>query len=325
MSKFKKILLENLEMRKNIIHPQKGEYGNDVIIKNPSSNTSSHSFLYPDSIACVVPGDSSNVPTSLYGVAFSEYTPPNDWNTDSGINKGLVEPLIKEPKGKRIATGIVIREPDGRVWIHEPTNHFANTQHSFPKGKTEDSLSLQANAIKETFEETGLHARILKHLGDVERSTSIARYYLGERIGGHPSKMGWESQSVKLVPQTRLKEHLNVPYDHAIVDKLRELNESICEGYSETKLRDLAIVKTNFPEADYWVRRKGSEDTVGQVINEYSPENIGIKITRKDLLLPEYHRYVMINQHLKGYWKNKSTGTLNLKNIKVEDVANMEV
>ena len=319
MNRFQTILLESIN---GMIHPEKGEHEDTVFIKNPSEHSPIDTFFDKNKIACVVPGNKSNVPESLNGIDFKEYTPPSDWNNDEGINHSLEEPAIpRHTTGKRIAVGIIMKEPDGRIWIHEPTNHFAETEHSFPKGKAEHGLSLQANAIKEVYEETGLHARVLKHLMDIERSTSIARYYLGERIGGHPSKMGWESQSVKLVPQNRLQELLNVSYDHSIVDKLNQLNE----GVEELRLKDVATVKTNFPDADYYIRRVGSEDTVGQVVNEYSPEHIGIKITRKDLILPEYHRHVMINNHLKGYWKNKCYGSLKLKNIRKEDVANMKL
>jgi len=86
------------------------------------------------------------------------------------------------------------------------------------------------------------------------------------------------------------------------------------------KLSDLCEIKTNFPEADFWLVRKGSEDTVGYPVKEYNPEHIGIKVTATDVLLPEYLYYVMLNLFNQGVFKNNSYGTLNLKNIRVEDV-----
>jgi choline kinase len=59
------------------------------------------------------------------------------------------------------------------------------------------------------------------------------------------------------------------------------------------KLEDLCEIKTNFPEADFWLDRKGSIDTVGKPIKEFSSERIGIKVIKTDVLLPDYLYYVM--------------------------------
>jgi len=41
---------------------------------------------------------------------------------------------------------------------------------------------------------------------------------------------------------------------------------------------DICIFKTNFPDADFWLQRKGSEETVGTPLKEFYEENIGVKI-----------------------------------------------
>lgn len=86
------------------------------------------------------------------------------------------------------------------------------------------------------------------------------------------------------------------------------------------RLNDLCEIKTNFPDADFWLIRKGSEDTVGYPVKEFSPEHIGIKVIETDVLLPEYLYYVMLNLFNSGIFKNNSYGTLNLKNIRVDDI-----
>ena len=211
-----------------MIHPCKDEDGYKVVIENPTQHTPLEHFDDSSKTAVVNPFV-NNVPNSLNGIPFKAFdSTGHDWESDEGINHNIVEPELKT---KRLSSGVIIKEPDGRYWIHEPTNHFAGVSNTFPKGKLERNLSLQANALKETFEETGLKARIIKHLGDVERTTSTARYYLGERIGGHPSKMGWESQSVKLVPKHLLKKYLNIHFDHDLVDKLdKNLLESLYQS-----------------------------------------------------------------------------------------------
>jgi hypothetical protein len=91
------------------------------------------------------------------------------------------------------------------------------------------------------------------------------------------------------------------------------------------KLSDLCEVKTNFPDADLWLVRKGSEDTVGYPVRDFNPENIGIKVIATDILLPDYLYYVMLNLYNHGVFKYNSVGTLNLKNIRVEDIKNIKL
>lgn len=91
---------------------------------------------------------------------------------------------------------------------------------------------------------------------------------------------------------------------------------------NEPRLKHIAEVKTNFPDADYYIVRKGSRDTVGKVTNEFSPEHIGVKITHKGVL-PKYHQYAMQYAHMNGYWKPKAKGVLELQHINVDDVKNM--
>ena len=93
---------------------------------------------------------------------------------------------------------------------------------------------------------------------------------------------------------------------------------------TETRLKDVATVKTNYPEADYWLIRKGSQQKVGSVTKEFNPEHIGVKINRTDILDPQYHYYMMMNLHHQKFWANHSHGVLKLQNIKTSDVANLK-
>lgn len=88
------------------------------------------------------------------------------------------------------------------------------------------------------------------------------------------------------------------------------------------KLEDVAIIKTNFPEADFWITRRGSLDTVGKPTKEYNPESIGIKV-ESNMLLPEYMYYVFMHMHQSGVWKQHAHGATNLVNIKLSDVKNI--
>ena len=77
------------------------------------------------------------------------------WDLVDGQMHDLVEPDM-DTKGKEPAAGVVITEPDGRVWLVKPSNGFAGYQTTFPKGHADDGLSFQATAIKEAFEESGI-------------------------------------------------------------------------------------------------------------------------------------------------------------------------
>jgi hypothetical protein len=80
-----------------------------------------------------------------------------------GQDHAIEEPEFVVPKGKTPSSGVVIREPDGRVWLVQPRGAFGGYDGTFPKGGVEEGLSLQANAIKEAYEESGLKVRIVGH------------------------------------------------------------------------------------------------------------------------------------------------------------------
>jgi 8-oxo-dGTP pyrophosphatase MutT (NUDIX family) len=147
-------------------------------------------------------------PTSLHG-----------WSQVPGQRPDLVEPPF-DPQGKRPAAGLIIEEPDGRLWIVCPTNRFAGCVASFPKGRADEGLSLQVTALKETFEETGLRVAITGLVGDFPGVITLARYYRARRIGGTPADMGWESQAVLLVPKNQLVAVVNLPRDQELARML---------------------------------------------------------------------------------------------------------
>jgi ADP-ribose pyrophosphatase YjhB (NUDIX family) len=187
------------------IHPKKGDGGLKITILKPSKATPLDSWQMADKVATVLPG--GELPYSLNDVVFKPWLghPSSviEWSVVSG-QKDLIEPPLKVLPGKKQASGVVIQEVDGRIWIVHPTNEFGGYKATFPKGTLNIGLSLQANAIKEAFEESGLQVEIIGLLGDFERTTSVTRYYLARRVGGNPADMGWESQAVSLVPVSLL-------------------------------------------------------------------------------------------------------------------------
>lgn len=201
-------------------HPQRDDQGRPVLIKKPHHPSAPSTWDNPEGIATFVPG--GDVPLELNGVPFRRWkghpTTLEGWDYVDGINEDLDEPPLVVKPGKSVGAGVIIEEPDGRVWLTAPTNAFGGYEATFPKGTAEKELSLQAAAIKEAFEETGLKIEITGFIGDFERTTSVARMYRARRVGGTPVAMGWESQAVHLVPRGNLYDLLNGRADHPVAE-----------------------------------------------------------------------------------------------------------
>jgi ADP-ribose pyrophosphatase YjhB (NUDIX family) len=206
-------------------HPSVNDKGQPVTINYPSKPSPIETWKDKSATVTVTPG--SPVPKSMYGVTFAPWKDvpqtPDAWNKVDGQNHAVDGhiPFEAHPT-KHTGAGVLVVEKDGRIWMTKPTNEFGGYQHTFPKGTVEDGINLQASAIKEAYEETGLKVKITGLLGDFERSTSKARYYLAQRVGGTPSNMGWESQAMRLANFKNSRKLLNNQVDKDILDALED-------------------------------------------------------------------------------------------------------
>lgn len=203
-----------------VYHPRLGEKGNKIAVNSPSQPTAPETWDKNSTVATFTPNGER--PDELHGISLEPWAtqPKTDagWAFVKGTNKALNEGPLHVPAGMRAASGVIIEEPDGRVWIISPTNAFGGYKNTFPKGGTEPGLTLQQNAIKETWEESGLQIEITGVLGDFMRTTSVSRMYLAKRVGGDPTKMGWETQAVQLVPKDQLRSMMNMKPDQIVLD-----------------------------------------------------------------------------------------------------------
>lgn len=163
----------------------------------------------------------------LNGVPFKEEQNPD---FTQSVNPNIDEPPFPDiPKGKHPAAGVVVTEPDGRVWLVQPWKRYGGYRNTFPKGTLDKSEHPQEAAAREVWEETGLVVQITGHLADVERTTSVTRFYEGKRIGGAPWAHGKETYAVRLMPiagkgiENALKSVFghHTP-DHKVLDALRK-------------------------------------------------------------------------------------------------------
>ena len=202
-------------------HPRKDDKQRAVEIKKPSKASTFETWHQSDVVATVVPD--GLMPAEVNGLPVQSWDDPP--TSPSGWEELAAQHLIDEPEyvlpaGYRRAAGVVVREKNGRVWTVAPTNEFGGYKVTFPKGRVEPGMSLQATALVEAFEESGLKVRLIKHLVDIKRSQTYTRYYLAERVGGSPADMGWETQAVMLVPQVQLAKITDHPNDSTILDAL---------------------------------------------------------------------------------------------------------
>lgn len=201
-------------------HPRR-DAGRPVPICRPSEPTQETSWTDPAAVACFVPD--GRVPSMLNGICMTAWTPP----AFEGIWEGLAvvqplhEPAFAPPAGLEPAAGVVAIEPDGRVWLVQPTNAFGGAAHAVPKGRVDVGSTLIATALREGWEELGVLVKLTGHLVDLPRSATFTRYYVGHRVAGSPAQMGWESQGGVLCPRARLADLLDGPHDAALVRAIR--------------------------------------------------------------------------------------------------------
>jgi len=90
-------------------------------------------------------------------------------------------------------------------------------------------------------------------------------------------------------------------------------------------LGDLVDFKTNSEDSDFWLIRKGSENTVGKPTKEYSPEHIGVTIKDDSILNSQYLFYYFTMLQSRGVFKMLAKGTTRLMNIRISDVKSIPV
>jgi ADP-ribose pyrophosphatase YjhB (NUDIX family) len=205
-------------------HPRADDHGHAIELKKPHQPTALSAWGNPNEIATVTPD--SPMPAAVCGLSVAGWaavpTTSAGWE-QLAATMPLDELPMKTVPGRPPASGAVVVEADGRVWVVSPSNHHGGYINTFPKGKNEQShaLSLRANALKEVFEEAGLQVEVTGFLCDSVRSTSVTRYYLARRLGGHPAQMCWETQAVHLVPIAQLAKFVSHPNDQSILSALQ--------------------------------------------------------------------------------------------------------
>jgi 8-oxo-dGTP pyrophosphatase MutT (NUDIX family) len=157
---------------------------------------------------------------SLHGIPF---TPVKKDAWKKHKDKDLGEPDYPSDRPQRPASGVVVLEDDGRMWIMEPTWHYGQQEHGFATGGVEEGLTAQQSARKEAIEELGFDVEITDWLGDVDTwPRSYRRYYIARRKSGQPTDAHYESDNVKLIPPGDMDTYFNKDYDKAAAALLKD-------------------------------------------------------------------------------------------------------
>jgi ADP-ribose pyrophosphatase YjhB (NUDIX family) len=203
---------------KPVYHPHLDERGRKVHLGRPSRASNLAQLAQPHTTVTFTPGPVQE--QDLHGMPLASWEPVD---IRAALWEEMATPMVPEPAyvlpaGMRAAAGAVVVEPDGRIWLVAPSNGFGGYQVTFPKGRVDQGTSLQATAIKEVWEESGLRVRLAAYLGDFARTQTYARFYVACRTGGHPGDMGWESQAVHLATVAEAYRLLNRSTDREVLD-----------------------------------------------------------------------------------------------------------
>ena len=136
-----------------------------------------------------------------------------------------IEPTVMPDQS--VAAGGVIISPKGRIALVKPTGAYGGYDYTWPKGLLEDSEreafeegGVEAAALREVYEETGLRCEIVRGLGHVYYDDGGTCYFYLMRpltMGAEPD--GEEVEKVHWVTHGRAMELLNNKHDITVLNR----------------------------------------------------------------------------------------------------------
>jgi 8-oxo-dGTP pyrophosphatase MutT (NUDIX family) len=119
--------------------------------------------------------------------------------------------------------GVVVR--DGEVLVITPAGRPA--VRTLPKGGAHAGESEEVTAMREVREETGVEARIVERLGDVEywyrrdgrRVFKTVGFYLCDYVSGDTADHDHEVDDARWMPLDRARTELSFPGERRIIER----------------------------------------------------------------------------------------------------------
>lgn len=127
------------------------------------------------------------VPLSPHGLTEASVVTVGGDQVELADDAFYVEGEPPEPRrdDRRCSARVIVLEGED-VWLFDPKDE---PYVMLPGGGAEEGERLAAAAIRETIEETGLVVKLVRYVADFSDQFSQRRYYVGERIGGEPTKV----------------------------------------------------------------------------------------------------------------------------------------
>jgi len=104
------------------------------------------------------------------------------------------------------AYGGVVFDTEGRVLLREPSGHYDGFVWTFSKGRPQAGETPGETALRETQEETGVSAEIIKQIPGAFRGGWTVNVYFLMRPSGSPGKPRGETRSVRWVTPDNARE-----------------------------------------------------------------------------------------------------------------------
>jgi 8-oxo-dGTP pyrophosphatase MutT (NUDIX family) len=119
--------------------------------------------------------------------------------------------------------GVVVR--DGEVLVITPAGR--SRIRTLPKGGADPGESEEATAVREVREETGVVARVVEHLGDVEywyrrggrRVFKTVGFYLCDYVSGDTADHDHEVEAAHWMPLERARTELSYPGERRLIER----------------------------------------------------------------------------------------------------------
>ncbi len=110
----------------------------------------------------------------------------------------------------KIAYGGVVINQEGKVLLRKPWGTPGLTLWTFAKGKPEPGETMEATALREVLEETGIEARVLKRIpGEYVGNESQSEYFLMAPVRDH-GKFDQETEAVVWATRAEAEELISL-------------------------------------------------------------------------------------------------------------------
>lgn len=152
--------------------------------------------------------------------------------------------MVRYPTRQAVSAGGLVYDDrdDGRfVVLISHRNLAGQLQWTLPKGRLEDGEDLEAAAVREVAEETGLRCEITGKLGvidywfvwkpDKARYHKFVHYFLMRHLGGEPQPRDDEAEDVVWLPFDEARRRLTHPNERRLVATLHAAPEADPVGH----------------------------------------------------------------------------------------------